>query len=439
MQPPSEALVADAERLSAPDVLRLLPAVEIAQVLWRGSKLTLADARAVLGPMLRPVLSARPVSQEPGPLTNAASAAATALLTYSSARGGADAIGAAADQAATAVQGMVAELERDGAFVLAASALAALRATVPEIGLRTEALVLAQEGRIARQRGQMVEAEARYRRALSLARRSEAPDAAARALLGLGVAASMRGNYPQARVRFRRAISAAGQADDANLTRMAHQGLLSAALAAGDIDTALRHGWAAAELAPTAEDRAEAMVNLAEVCRAAHQLRAALRGYLVALDLSTLPRICLSALGGGVLVAAELGQDRLLHMMASAAERLTRSSGQPYENAITLVEIAEAFAVRKDAVAVAKYSALAAAAVSGHPYHEVTYRLERLAFGLTVSEGPQTTPRSSADPHQVLSGSSVVLNASSREILERVESLATGPESVWAEAHGRTG
>jgi hypothetical protein len=101
------------------------------------------------------------------------------------------------------VQAVVAQEEQAGAFVLAFSTLAALRrALSPVLDRRTEGLVLAQQGRVARQLGALSAAAELYAGSVRAARAARAPDVTARALIGSGVLASMRGNYPEARAHF---------------------------------------------------------------------------------------------------------------------------------------------------------------------------------------------------------------------------------------------
>jgi tetratricopeptide (TPR) repeat protein len=172
--------------------------------------------------------------------------------------------------ALAALQQAVAEQEQAGAFLLAFSTLAALRlAAAPVLDARGEGLLLAQQGRVARQLGALTTAAELYASAVRAARAARAPDVAARALLGAGSLASMRGNYPEARTCFRSALRAAERAGDAELERAGHQGLLVAAFAADDIDTALAHGWAAVRgiEEDDAEARAVVLANLGEVGR----------------------------------------------------------------------------------------------------------------------------------------------------------------------------
>lgn len=245
---------------------------------------------------------------------------------------------------------------------------------------RAEGLLLAQQGRVARQLGAMATAAELYGASVRAARAAKAPDVAARALIGGGSLASMRGNYPEARALFRRGLSAAIRAGADEHTRAAHHGLLVAALAARDVETALAHGWAAfKDTSPQSPDeRAEMLVNLGELGRYAGEFRATLGACLSAIELTDTPRLRLAALSTAASAAAELGETRLLAFVARELERTIVRSGQSYENARALVALAEAYA-RVGLPAVAQELADRAATLAAEgQFHEVVVALDAL-------------------------------------------------------------
>ena len=437
MHPPYEALLADSARLPSETVTALLPAVTLGQVLWRGARALAADRLALVAVGLEELAAHTLSSSTPHDAqATAASTAREELERYVAAAMRGNAGPLLADQAAASLQSLVGELERRGAFSLSASLLEYALPTIPHLSQRARALLLMQSGRVARQSGRLHDAQTIYSDALSMARRAKAPDVTTRAVLGLGVLASMRGNYPEARSRFRQAIRLARRADDAALTRMAHQGLLSAALAAGDADTALVHGWEAAKTAPTPEARAEDLVNLSEVCRAAGRLRAALRGYLTALELTDLPRLRLGALGGGALVAAQLGERQLVDHLSRLAERDVARSAQPYENAVTYVELAEAYALLNDLGAVDKYRTVAAALAAAGAFHEVTHRVDALPRASSVVAPDDAAP---SPTHAPASQSLTPLTTRSRRVVTALESMTAAASLGPAQIQGRMG
>jgi len=326
--------------------------------------------------------------------------------------------------AVSALQVVIAQQEQAGVFLLAFSALAALRgALAPVLDARSEGLLLAQQGRVARQLGAMASAAELYDAAVRAGRAARAPDVAARALIGGGVLASMRGNYPQARDLFRRGLTAAERAGVEEHVRAGHQGLLMAALAAQDVETAFAHGWAAfRETPPDAIDaRAEMLVTLGDVSRQSGEYRAALGACLSALELTDTARVRLPALGTAALSAACLGERRLFAFIASDAERTITRSGQPFENARALVEIAEAAMMLGLAEAESLAGRAELLAVAGC-FHEVTARVEMVRAGVA---------RASRQRDSRVDASGSRWSVKTRTVLRSLEALAvTGSYAV---------
>lgn len=336
--------------------------------------------------------------------------------------------GRATADALAAVQQVVAEQEQAGAFLLAFSTLAALRVAIaPVLDARGQGLLLAQQGRVARQLGALTTAAELYDSAVRMARAARAPDVAARALIGSGVLASMRGNYPQARDFFRRGLRAADRANDAELQRAGHHGLLVAAFAADDVDTALAHGWAAVRglSEDASEARAEMLANLGEVGRQAGEHRAALGACLSALELTDLSRIRLPALGTAVLAAARLGEHKLLAFLARDVERTVARSGQPYENARALINVAEAY-VGSGAPVAARYASSAANLAESGNFHEISARAEHVLARMEAAARTPAAPNDAAE--RVAPGTSAwsdtaIRTPRARAVLRSLESL----------------
>jgi tetratricopeptide (TPR) repeat protein len=300
--------------------------------------------------------------------------------------------------AVSALQVVIAQQEQAGVFLLAFSALAALRgALAPVLDARSEGLLLAQQGRVARQLGAMASAAELYDAAVRAGRAARAPDVAARALIGGGVLASMRGNYPEARDLFRRGLTAAERAGAEEHRRAGHHGLLVAALAAGDVETALTHGWAAFRETPadSPDQRAEMLVNLGDVSRHAGEYRATLGACLTALELTDTPRIRLPALGTAALAAAQLGEANLLTFFAREVLRTVNRSGQPFEAARALVAVAQAY-MHTDAATAAQFAQRAESLAIVGQFHEVTALVESVrktlqqSFTCRAVQGPPT-------------------------------------------------
>lgn len=407
---PGHAYAADVARLNGREPVG--PAddawLALAHTVTRAATLPLAQRPAVLAAGADSLCAMLPADLAPGARRTLA-AAAEGLRTVAARLGrwrAADRTPAhcAADahttaDALAAVQQVVAEQEQAGAFLLAFSTLAALRvAFAPVLDARGQGLLLAQQGRVARQLGALTTAAELYESAVRIARAARAPDVAARALLGAGSLATVRGNYPEARALYRRALRAAARAGDTELERAGHHGLLIAAFAANDVDTALAHGWAAVRgfSEDDAETRAEVLANLGEVGRQAGEHRAALGACLNALELTDLSRVRLPALGTAVLAAAQLGEHKLLSFLARDVERAVARSGQPYENARALINLAEAYVLSDEPTAVT-YAATAAGLAKAGRFHEIAARAEQVLTRMDAATHPSLNSGTPSD------------------------------------------
>jgi hypothetical protein len=287
---------------------------------------------------------------------------------------------AAADAALAASALSVAErVEAAGALNLAFAMLVALADATPGASARTHGLVLAQRARIARKLGFLDAADALYGSAARAGRASGDADLVVRAMLGRGVLARIRGNYPDARVRFRRALRASERAGLASLASMAHHGLLIAASVAGDVDTALQHGWAAWQLAgDDVERQADLLATLAAAASDAGYDAAALRAYLGAAARSPMARLRLPALGGAALSAARVGDRGQLEAITRDLEHTLAREALPYERAQALTLLAEGWALAEPTTRGEPFASRARSlAVNG--YHELLHQLDALA------------------------------------------------------------
>ena len=413
---PAEAYTADVERLGGRAPLG--PADDawllFSHVLARAAQCAHAKRAALYVAAARTI---RPVLPEHGDdRTHAALIAAVDALATLAVDGAIEAV----QTAVTAVQSVVAQQEQAGAFHLAFSTLSATRqALAPVLDARSRGLLLAQHGRVARQLGALAAASRFYQAATRAARTAGAPDVAAGALIGAGVLASMRGNYPEARTCYRRALRAATVAGAAVHQRACHHGLLHAALAAHDLDTALAHGWAAMRSLPddAVAERAEALINLGAVGREAGEHRAALGAALSAIELADLPRLRLPALGTAARAAAALGEHRLLDFLVADVERTVARSGQQFENARALVELAEAFDGVHDEIAL-RYAVRARTLAHTGTFHEIAARADAV-LGV-VDDG--YAPAANGSPAR-MAMHAPIRTARARAVLRTLEAL----------------
>jgi tetratricopeptide (TPR) repeat protein len=279
-----------------------------------------------------------------------------------------------------ATQAVAEEMELVGAFNLAYVLLdAVLRAFSTRLPDRMRGNVMAHQARAARQLGATDVAEELYLAAIDVGHSADAADVVARGHGGLAVLASMRGNYPKAREHFERALLFADRANDPNLIRSSHQGLLHSAMVAGDLDTALIHGWNTLRLSLAPEARAEALMNMGEICRAAGEHLAALRVFEIAAGWTAQAKVRLHALSGAMQSAAALRQVAQTRNYIAKLEAVLPTVTDSYSRAIVGVELAEVLEQLGDhqrAVTSLNYSM---ALATEHRFHKVIYRAEQLA------------------------------------------------------------
>ena len=281
-----------------------------------------------------------------------------------------------------ATQAVAEEQELAGAFELAHATLhGVLRAFGNRATPRAQGNVMAQLGRAVRQLGAHDLAHGYYDEAIMVGYECEALDVVARALLGLGVMALTRGNYPKARELFERALVNADRANDPELIRSAHHGLFNCALASGDLDSALVHGWNVLRLCIAPDSRAEALVNMAEVCRLTGEHDAALRVYSVAMEWTSQPRVRAHALGGALQSAVACHRSTDVRRYLKELDELMPSVPDPYTRAVVAVERSNAMIFLGDAGSATVQLEEALSLATAHSYHELVHRVEQLTAG----------------------------------------------------------
>ena len=281
-------------------------------------------------------------------------------------------------------QAVAEDQEVAGAFNLAYATLnALLSAFGPRIQPRMQGNVFAQLGRAARQLGATDIARDMYEEAMVVGYESESLDVVARAVLGLGVMALTRGNYPKARELFERGLMNADRANDPELIRSAHHGLLNCGLASGDLDSAMVHGWNVLRLCIAPDSRAEALMNMAEICRLTGEHDAAMKVYAVAMEWTSQRRVKLHAVSGALQSAVDSNRhadaaryrELLVEMLPNEPDTYIRAAiGLEMADALRKLGLAaEAEASRSTALSVA----------IEHGYHELVHRAELAAHAVT--------------------------------------------------------
>ncbi len=288
-----------------------------------------------------------------------------------------------------ATQAVAEEQELAGAFGLAYATLYSLLAAFGDrITPRAHGNVLAQMGRAARQFGALDLASNLYDEASTIGYDCEALDVVARALLGHGTLAVTRGNYPSGREHFERALVNADLAKDTELIRNAHHGLQNCGMASGDLDAAMVHGWNVLRLCVAPDSRAEALMNMAEICRLSGEHRAALRTYAVAIEWTSQPRIRLHATSGALQSAIAIDRLATARRFVTELEDLLPTTPDQYTRASIAIEFADSLHKLGDVLTAAMHLREAQMLAVEHSFHELVHRAEQAAIAWQRAAAP---------------------------------------------------
>ncbi len=281
---------------------------------------------------------------------------------------------------AKATQAVAEEMELAGAFELAYATLSSvLHAFSARMAPRAQGNVLAQLGRAARQLAATDVAREMYEEALTIGHQCDAADVVARAQLGFGVLGLTLGNYPDAREHYQRALLNAERANDQELIRFAHHGLFNCGFASGDLDSAMVHGWNVLRLCIAPDSRAEALMNMAEICRITGEYDAAIRTYAVAIEWTSSRRVRVHALSGALQSTVAAGQSSEARRYLAELKEQLPETPDTYTRAIVSVEIADSLHRLGDVAAAEAYLAEALTLATDNEYHEVVHRAEQVA------------------------------------------------------------
>lgn len=296
-----------------------------------------------------------------------------------------------------ATQAVAEEQELAGAYGLAFATLnSLLNAFGNSVTPRARGNVLAQLGRAVRQLGVPDLAQEYYEEAMNLGYEHETLDVVARALLGLGVLGAMRGNYPMARQQFERALVNADSSKDPELIRLAHHGLMSCSISCGDLDSALVHGWSVLRLCIAPDSRAEALMNMAEVCRLTGEHDAALRVYAVAMQWTSQARVRAHAIGGALQCAVAANRPLDVRRYLQELERTLPKVSDTYTRTVVALESSIALQHLGETAAAAAQLKEAAAVAAANSFHELVHRADQVARSrqLTVTVAHHPIPHS---------------------------------------------
>jgi tetratricopeptide (TPR) repeat protein len=329
-------------------------------------------------------------------------------------------------EVARATQAVAEEMELAGAFELAyATLVGVLSAFSAQLSPRLQGNILAQLGRAARQLAAFDVARAMYEEALRIGHEYDAMDVVARAQLGLGSLAVILGNYPNAREQYDCALLSAESASEPDLIRNAHHGLLYCGITSGDLDSAMVHGWNVLRLCIAPDPRAEALMNMAEICRLSGEHDAAIRTYKVAMEWTSRARVRLHAIAGALQSAVSLRRfAEARHYLALLDEQLPAMPDTHTRASLGVDMAAALHDLGETTTALARLTE-ARALASENSYHEVVHRAEQAAAAwhlapdlVTVhSATPRRKRRQRSEPfREVLRSLNGLLAASSRSV-----------------------
>jgi tetratricopeptide (TPR) repeat protein len=269
---------------------------------------------------------------------------------------------------------MLAErFEESSAWHLALSVLA-----IAERELSPDALdagrIRAQRARIQWKGGALEDAEGSYRELIRTGRKTNEPELLARGYVGLATVSQVRGNYPAVERWAKRAATIARKASLSGLDAIAHQLLMVSAGQRGDYLRAIANGWTAFETAhgePVRE--AEMLLNLSQLLVTVGEHRAALAGFVAALERDPPARIALPAWGGVATSASHLGDHRITRHAAERIQQVASSPGLQYARASALAEAA--VALERIHLDGASWRRAALALADEYRFNEISYRL----------------------------------------------------------------
>ena len=276
-----------------------------------------------------------------------------------------------------AVIGCATRMEDATRFNLALSTLDGVSRVTPSVEVERRGRVLAYQGRIFRQLGDAEAALARYRAAEAIGVQHDNEAVIARARVGFGVLARHRGNIPEARARYEEVLAMSGAAADTR--QVAHHGLMVCAVSGGDLAGAAKHAWAA-YVEATSFERSAALHVLSEMLLQSGHAKAALSGFVAAIRQPIFPRHELPALGG-LAVAASLALPsetawKFVSASRARVEALVADTQLPFAHASAMLEVSQALANLKAPGEGRRLLERARAIAATHQYHELTHRIE---------------------------------------------------------------
>jgi tetratricopeptide (TPR) repeat protein len=293
------------------------------------------------------------------------------------------------------VRALCEEVEDAGAVILADAILQAYLRSGDDASALERARCDALRGRLAWKRGDQDLAAEFYWQVEQQGITLAAPELEARAAIGQAILARLRGNYPASREAGARAVRVAQRSGYPRLCALGHQTLMIACAAAGDLDSAVQHAWAAyTDVRGDATGEAAGLVDLAQLFYDHGHYDLAEAGFSTALRVPLPDRIRLPALGGAALTAAQRGDVPTVRQLVEEVYGDGTPGALPYATAGAWLDAAEACARIGDHARARRMRAAAAALAMAYAYHELAHRADELARAIPNAPPAQPAPLS---------------------------------------------
>lgn len=300
-----------------------------------------------------------------------------------------DALARAAERLRVAAE----DMERDSCFEMAFTTVSSAARIVARHDAAGAIAAHTQLARIARQLGDVANAEVIYQGVADDAQQRGFPSLAGYALAGLGNLAIMRGNRPAQWKLFSEALAVSPEGSA--LEGAARWGLMNHALAVDSLPDALIHGWRAFDLATADEQRAGILSNLASVAHRAKFHKAAHAGFAGALRMRVPTQLWLGIAASAAVTAGTLRCERVLFALE---EEGRRRSGEPlpFEQAQWLLGLAQGWEAEGTVRAALQFAREARVLALSHEFHELAYRTDDILDRLTEDVPPTCAPEEEA-------------------------------------------
>lgn len=275
------------------------------------------------------------------------------------------------------------DMERAGCFELALTTVSSVCQMLARGSLTARLLATAHLGRVTRQIGELGSAVDCYTTVTDTGLAVNDGPVAAHGFIGLGNVAFTRGNRPAQKSFFLKALELAAKGSPIELS--AHQGLMVTANQQGELADALLHGWRAHDLAPPdSEVRIDTLTNLADTALKAGFYAAAASGFDYVIQRTTLSRLRLPAIGGGIQAAAHQGNRQQVDELEELGRSEVKRAALPHESAKFFFCAAAARQTLGDRASVETLITASLQLADSYGFHELQLKAESLRDSLQV-------------------------------------------------------